>query len=296
MRPTYAYSVYGLVLRVPFPCPSLQFAPDESMPDVTVAEGPVPAELADRTAAGLAWEAAPCRFLSHAGRRTGRFLVEAGCRVTLDRSPAATDARVALHFLTTIMAAVMRQRGMLVLHANAVLTQAGAVVFSGASGSGKSSTLAALLRLGHRMLADDMTAIRMDEGGVATVVPGIAQFNLPGEAATSLNQSTDGMAQRRGRRVKITIPAAVAAAPAPLRALYLLQPEAGTTCVRREPVTGAAKFALLQASLYGPVHQADRQAFFPLEVALLSKTPVYRLVRPLDRWTMDDVLRVMLQD
>jgi hypothetical protein len=291
----YSYTVYGLVLRVPFPCSTLQPVPDESAPDVTVAEGPVPAELAARVAAGLSWQAAPGRFLSFAGRRTGRFLVEDGCRVTIDRSPAATDARIRLHFLSAVMAAVLRQRGMLVLHANAVLTATGALVFSGASGTGKSTTLGALLQQGYRMLADDMTAVHMGGDGVVTVVPGIPQFNLPSDAAASLRQATDGMARRRGRRIKVSIPAAIAADRAPLRALYLLQPEAGTS-VRREAVTGAAKFTALHGCLYGPAFQAEREALFPLEVALLAQTPVYRLVRPLDRWSMDDVLEVMLQD
>jgi hypothetical protein len=144
------------------------------------------------------------------------------------------------------------------------------------------------------MLADDMTVVREDPGESLAVVPGVPVFNLPDDAAVNLQQSTEGLMRRRGRRLKVSIPVVVAPAPAPVRALYVLQPESGSS-VRREPVTGAAKFVALRDCLYGPVFQADRESLFPLEVALLARTPVYRLFRPLDRWTMDDVLTVLLQ-
>jgi hypothetical protein len=49
-RKTFAYSVKGLIDRVPFHCPMLQAGDDEAEADVTVTEGPVPTALLDRTA------------------------------------------------------------------------------------------------------------------------------------------------------------------------------------------------------------------------------------------------------
>jgi len=292
MNDLFLYAAYGLVFELPFACPALPPAPEDSAPDVIVSEGPVPTQLADLVDQGAVWQSGATAFLSFAGRRVGRFLIEEGRRITIQRSPAATDARLCLHLLTSAMSIVLRQRGMLVLHASAVAGPNGALVLTGAPGSGKSTTLAALLQKGCQLLADDLTAIRI-EGGGALVVPGVPQFKLGRAAAANLGQVTDGLTERRGRRMKLVNPAAVACSNTPLRAFCQLQPE-DTQSLRCELVTGARKFEALDACLYGPVYPADRLVLFPLVTAVLARTAVYRVIRPIEGWSVDAVVETLL--
>ena len=62
-------------------------------------------------------------------------------------------------------AALLQQRGVMTLHASAIETQAGAVLFAGPSGIGKSSLAAALVERGNTMLADDVTGVVLDAAG-----------------------------------------------------------------------------------------------------------------------------------
>jgi hypothetical protein len=160
---SYTYHAYGLTIRVPFACPALTPSDAGSVTAaadvVVVRENPVPRRLRAPQLGEASWDAAPGSFLLRGGKRAGRFLVE-GDAVTFERNSGCDDAILARYFTDRVLAAVLRHRGLLVLHANAVEAPDGAIVIAGESGTGKSTTLAALLDRGCRMLSDDVTALR----------------------------------------------------------------------------------------------------------------------------------------
>ncbi|MBF0545522.1 MAG: SUMF1/EgtB/PvdO family nonheme iron enzyme [Candidatus Riflebacteria bacterium] len=290
---TFRYAFYGLVFQYPFPCPELPQSLGESSPDVIVAEGPVPRQLDAPTGIGYYWQSEPNRFLLFAGRRTGCFLVEAGNRVTIDRSRSATDSRILFFLLTKVLVAILLQRGHLVLHANAVLAPKGALVFFGNSGAGKSTTSAALSQRGFRILSDDITAFSKGDGNVTTVLPGIPRFYLTNDTAEKLQQPTDGMPPQRERRLKASIRFDYSISPVPLHALYLLQPGKGAS-VGCESLRGPAKISAFLQGLYDHGLKMERTQLFSLVTNLLAKTPMYCLTRPDDRWSMVEILDLVM--
>lgn len=295
MTMTYTCTAYGLVLRLPFSCPALTPAPEDAIPDVIVLNGVVPRYLAAPAAEGINWQAEPGRFLHRGGMRAGRFLVEGGERVTLERNLAAEDEMLCFHFLSAVLAAVLRQRGLLVLHANAAATPAGAVAMSGASGAGKSTTLAALLARGCAMLADDIVVLQKGQGGHVEVLPGVPQLHLTEESANAVGQDITGLPRYPWRRMKAAVPAhnSMATDAASLRALYLLQTYGGAE-LRVQLLTGAEKFAALQDCVYGPLLADEHPGLFPLFTAVAEQVPVWRLERPAERWSLNYVAEVIL--
>ena len=290
---TYTYSIYGLTLRLPFPCPVLSLAPDDAAPDITVADGRVPRHLAAPLAEAPSWQAEPYRFLLRGGARAGRFLVEDGTRVTLERNPAAEDEMLCFHFLDAVLAAILRQRGWLVLHANAAVTPTGAIAVSGESGAGKSTTLAALLQRGCTMLADDITVLRLGAAGCVEALPGVPQLHLTEEAAEGLGQDIVGLPRYRWRRMKAAVPIQIASTPAPLRALYLLRSSAQAE-LQIQTLIGAEKFAALQECVYGPLLPQEHPGQFPLFSAVTEQVTVFRLDRPAGRWSVDEIVEAVL--
>jgi hypothetical protein len=289
------YNVYNLTVSVPFPCPLLTIAPEGAPPDVIVSEGTVPRALAAPHAQGNMWQAEPGRFLFRGGNRAGRFLAEGGTRVTLERNPAAEDEMLCFYFLDAVLAAILRQRGLLILHANAAVTPTGAIAISGDSGVGKSTTLAALLQHGCTMLSDDITALRLGEEGQVQTLPGVALLHLSEDAAAGLGQDITGLPRYQWRRMKAAIPTQnqMATRPAPLRALYLLQTHAGND-LRVHALTGAGKFAALQTCVYGPLLAQEQPGQFPLLAAVADQVAVFRIERPGPLWTVPDVINVIL--
>jgi hypothetical protein len=194
-----------------------------------------------------------------------------------------------------VLAATLRQNGLLVLHANSVVTPGGAVAVSGPSGAGKSTTLAALLQRGCTMLADDVTVLRAGADGRVEVLPGPPQYCLCEDAAYSLGQNVAGLPRHRKRNQKFVVPAhsAIAKSPHPLQALYLLRSHPGSD-LRVRRLHGAEKFDAVQEAIYGPLLPQEHPSQFPLFAALTSQVKIFRMERPEKRWTADAVAEVLL--
>jgi hypothetical protein len=289
------YTAYGLTIQVPFACPALSPAPPGAAPDIVVAEGEVPLQLGAPQAEGVCWQASPGCFLWRGGPRAGRFLVEAGGRVTLQRGRRAEEELLAFHFLDAVLAAVLHQRGLLVLHANAAVTPNGAVAISGEPGAGKSTTLAALLQHGCAMLSDDITALRPGPDGCVHVLPGVPQMHLCEDSAEGLGYDIAGSPRFRWRQTKAAVEtrSAMAAHPVPLRALYLLRTHSGDG-VHIHTLTGTEKFAALQDCVYGPLLPAEHPVKFKLLAAVTAQATVSRIDRPAHHWMVDEVVARIL--
>jgi hypothetical protein len=295
---SYTYHAYGLTIRVPFACPALT-APDAgsvaAAVDVVVDERPVPRRLPAPRAGAASWDAAPGLFLLRGGRRAGRFLVEANA-VTFERNSRCDDAALARHFTDQVLAAVLRHRGLLVLHANAVETSGGVIVIGGESGTGKSTTLAALLDRGCRMLSDDVTALRPgDAPGSVEVLPGAAQTHLTKDAAEGLGYLVDPAQLQPWRRMKAAIAThdGMASRAGRLRALYVLGLSRGDDVAVTE-VSGGDKFHALQKCVYGPMFTEEHPALFPFMSTVVAAVPFFRLERPAGRWSVSEVANAVL--
>jgi hypothetical protein len=291
----FTYHGYGLTIRAPFECPALEPAEGDDV-DLTVTEGRVPRRLASPAVGGPAWEAEPDRFLLRTGRRGGRFLVEHG-QVTLERNPEADDRVLATAFVTVVLAAVLVQRGRLVLHANAAELDGGAVVIAGSSGAGKSTTLAALLKAGCRMLADDITVARLASDGRVEVLPGAGEVRLTHAASSRLGLDLPAELEAPWGRGKAVLPARarLATEPARLERMYLLE-TSDRSALDVTPLSGSEKFDGLITSVYGPLFAAEHDRVFPVCAAMLEQVQVFRIRRPTADWSIEQLSTVLLDD
>jgi hypothetical protein len=240
------------------------------------------------------WDAAPGRFLLRGGRRAGRFLVEAG-QVTLEPNPGAEEEMLGRCFTEEVLPAMLRHRGLLVLHANAALTPDGVVVLAGQSGAGKSTTLAALIERGCAMLADDVTAVGLTHDGHSEVLPGVARVRLTAAAAGGLGYELAPGSPEPRRRLKsaLATDGQMADSPGRLLAIYVLATHAGPQ-LRLDELSGADKFEALQSCMYGPMMVEDHPAVFPLVQAVIATARIYRLERPAGGWTVPEVADTVL--
>lgn len=165
------------------------------------------------------------------GRGDLRLTVEGLCRFRIsnaeqiawhraDRSVSDQDLRTFL--LGSAVGALLIQRGMLVLHGNALERDGQAIVCLGHSGAGKSTLAYALMQQGWRLLADDLVAITPD----GQVLPGIPRIKLWHDAAKAFGLNPGELAPiRQGLQKYLLMGQAIerAVRPCPLRALYLIR-------------------------------------------------------------------------
>jgi hypothetical protein len=302
MSMTYSYMLYRLTINLPLPCDFLPPVENDTDPDVIVAYGSVPSELHDKRAsddtweAGYCWQAAPGRYLLKGGNRSARFLVEGGNRVTVERNPAAEDDLLLFHLLHYAIAALFRQRGLLALHASAVTEAGGGIAICGNSQAGKTTTLAAMLQSGSEMISDDLTVLRFAAGGLVEVVPGPQRLHLWDEAAHTLAFDVPRLGRHpmRPGKAAVQAPEKLGQEPAPLRKIFVIEPspEEDLSVLR---LSGTEKFNALLECLYGPIFQEEHPGLFSIFSAAVRQADVFRIRRPEHRWSVREVVKVILE-
>jgi hypothetical protein len=292
----YTYTIFELTLAVPFPCPMLSLAPIGAVADVEVIEGQVPRNLPEATLKGQNWELAHRIFLFRGGSRAGRFLVEGGERITLERNPSAEESLICSFLLTTVIAVLLQQRGLLVLHANVVVTPRGAIAIAGTSGAGKSTTQAALLKQGSLMLTDDVTVLRSQPDGTVVALPGVPKMNLCEDAALKLGHDIKNLPRNPLQSLKVVIPVALGdsmAEPVTLKAIYLISRHSGDGLVVNQ-LKGIAKFVAMQDCIYGPQLTEELPELFSLLRAVTEQVDITTLQRPIRGCSLNKVMEEVL--
>ena len=98
-----------------------------------------------------------------------------------------------LFLLGTSFGALLMQRGILPLHGSAMVVNGRGVVFTGMSGAGKSSLLAAFRKKGYPFLTDDVVAVTVDTAGTAWIHPSYPQQKLWRDSTKAVGVDTDSL-------------------------------------------------------------------------------------------------------
>jgi hypothetical protein len=180
-------------------------------------------------------------------------LIRDGKSIEFEANPAQ-DTIAALHILGSCTGALLFQRGLIPLHGNTTATKHGVAMFAGKIGAGKSATTMAMLRRGHRLVADDISAVSMEDGkeqAAPSVLPGFPRLKLWRASLQHFGCDPAEFQRLRPGLDKFQVPVSeqFIGEPQPLRAIYILQP-CDTTEVRVHNLSGLAKLEALRPHLY----------------------------------------------
>jgi hypothetical protein len=149
-----------------------------------------------------------------------RFVVEGGHTISFDVVSDVEEEIVQARILGEIMAGLLRQRGLLVIHACAVEKNGEAIAFVGESGWGKSTLAEFLCQNGYRLLTDDVMAL---DG--THVIPSYPQIRLRADSADHFTRGGgvvfEAIARNGPKHAHNGVQ--MADSPVPLRSLYLLE-------------------------------------------------------------------------
>lgn len=274
------YSLFGLRVSSELPLPEV--APGEGAAEVAIRLGKVPDELPDATKRTAQFEVAPGRLrLEISG--VASFLVSHGNEILIEPAAGAEESEIRVFLLGSAMGALLQQRGFLPLHASAVESRGRAVLFAGDSGLGKSTLAAAFHAAGHRVVADDVTAVRVGDDGVPVAYPAYPELKLWADALDKLGLDAAGLPMPRPQVDKSRLPVDDfgAADPLPITDIYLL--EVGEDEPVIEPIAGMSKLDALARNTYRGCFlegSGIKQAHFRLSVALARHARLARVVRP----------------
>ncbi|UVK39170.1 serine kinase [Mesorhizobium sp. AR10] len=177
------YKAYGLTISSEVALPELEPA-EPAAADIAITVGPIdlPEPLLD---AGTAFRFEPdWQYL--AWPAVGAFLISDACRIEVDPAPGIDDPLIAFPLLGPVMALLLHQRGLLILHASAIAVGGKSAIFMGDKGAGKSTTAGAMIRAGHGLLTDDVVALDLADPDRPMIVPGFPQLKLAADAAAAI--------------------------------------------------------------------------------------------------------------
>ncbi len=279
------YKLFNLTIETDVPLSLLPPAPQNSLAELTFQEGSVPKRLANPRQEGTFYQVAEREFLLEI-EALGRFWGRDGNLVVLERASSADDHRVALFLLGTVLGALLQQRGVFLLHASAVVGDAGAILIAGESGAGKSTLTAGMVQQGYRFLSDDTCLLTL-EGGRVMAHSGHPHIKLWRDSLDLLGLSAHGLPRVHPDIEKFYWPVGVAfeTTSQPVHAFFALK-TAGETEVAVTRLTGVEKISVLAENTFrvealGYVaSQAECIAYW---IARAPFFDLFRVTRPLGR-------------
>jgi len=292
----HCYRAYGLTLRSELPLPELRPATPGDPVDVEILRRPIARRQAvptDELFLELDGEDSYFEFSF-----VGRILLRGCSRIDVDPNPGVAPGVENLALLGAVMAVLLQNRGLLTLHGGAVQTPAGACVFLGDKGAGKSTLVSALTVAGHRLLADDIAAIRFENGAPSEVVPGYPQVKISPTAAALLNIENaveNPMVIPDFSKLRLQLPD-FCAAPLPVAGVYILSRGDSVELSRMTPSDAFAAIVRYSHGVrFGGKFLHGKTAARHMEhcAALAGTVPVFSLQTPASIEHLPEISRLL---
>ncbi|GAB5445412.1 hypothetical protein [Gymnodinialimonas sp.] len=225
----------------------------------------------------------------------GRMIIRDGCEIGYELAAGVTYANMRVYLLGSGLGTLLIQRGLIVMHGNAIDMGTGCLTCVGLSGVGKSTTATGMMQRGYPLIADDVCPVDAQR----RVIPGMPHVKIWQETADALGILTPDLPAVAPDLPKYRLPmrAAFSDQPLPLRLLVELCPS-DVTEVHVTPVTGPKKIALIQQNMYRYqiVHGMQLGAVsFRHAAERFSGVKAFRVERPAEGFDLDNLLDTLVQ-
>lgn len=246
------YMAYGLTIASELELPELLTSTSTSTSDADAAELEISygqistADLdAGTQISPFVWVSDDTFWLHVPG--VARFSVSGGSRIVVMPFPGVDQASVRVFLLGSVLGAVLFQRGLLLLHGNAVEVNGRCLVCLGPSGVGKSTLATAFMQRGYRVLADDVVPI----DGNCSAVPGFPRLKVWEDTVEKMAIGLEGRTRVRPQlnKFNLSIRDSFCDTPLPVRWIYLLSAE-NRQGFEVQPISGMNRFVPLRNNTY----------------------------------------------
>lgn len=279
---TYHYHTFGLNIQSEIALPELLTTAATVLSDVQIKIGKTPTTLPNCLKRGVTYEVAEQQFLLDL-KDIARFYVSNGDSIIIEPKAGSVEGDIRLFLLGSCLGAILHQRKTLALHASAIVHEGKAVLFTGISGAGKSTTANAFCLKGYKMLTDDVCPVQfMDSKPYA--LAGYPQSKMWEDALEKMSISYKNLKFIRTGIHKRNLPlnGSFVSTPTEIKALYILQSHNKPT-VELHPVADADKFRLIKNMTYRRylIKDLGMQPYHFMNGSQLANSiHVQRIIRP----------------
>jgi hypothetical protein len=298
------YKAFHLHFETPFECPELLPIGKEeveTLERVVVRLGRVPEHLDHAVQQWQVFESNENEVLLKI-EGVANFLIRNGNEIVIEKEDGCSEETLRLYLFGSAVGALLQQRGYLTLHASAIKTDKGAVLFAGDSGAGKSTTLQEFLRRGYQKLSDDTIALYYDETrGEVICLPSYPQSKIWQKTADLFDHDTTQLRQLHPEMDKYALSTREHFYDhvLPLHAIYLLQVSDEAEEVVLEEVRGMDKFKVVNDNTYRNIYSYKlpyRQEHFRIASHISQFHHVIHVMRPNDQLTLSELCNMIVNN
>lgn len=291
----YRYAAYGITINSELALPELAVAVGENA-EVVIRIGQVGNEppppggcRVTPDEACFAWD------------QLGRFWVRNGREIVVAPWRGVDERLIRLPLLGVVLATLLVQRGLFVLHASAVAIDGQAIAFLGDKGRGKSTLAAGFCARGYGLLADDVVAVDVSSEDCPQVLSGFPQLKLwPDSATMALGDDPAALPTLAPGYEKRARPARDAFVPeaAPLRGVYVIADGPTAQLVALTPHEAVVQLiAHSYAARFGTqlLRGAEASHHFRQCTNVARTVPAFSLERPRRLPRLPSVVQMVIQ-
>lgn len=170
------FSVFGLIIESEIKLPELFPAEAEAQVQVKICLGQVPLTLDDVVKKSPWYEISQNAYLLRV-EGIADYYVQNGDSIMIAPNEKASQADIRVFLLTSVIAQLLYQRGVFVLHGSAVQIKDKATLFLGPTIAGKTALILELYRKGYPLLSDELCAVTIENGEIV-ILPGIPRLTV----------------------------------------------------------------------------------------------------------------------
>ncbi|NOT46201.1 MAG: hypothetical protein HOP17_00430 [Acidobacteria bacterium] len=220
----------------------------------------------------------------------GTAFVRGGRDVIVEPAEGIDERDLSPYINGSILAVLLHQRGLMVLHASAVVLNGQAVAFLGDKGAGKSTFAAFLQNRGHTLLTDDLVPVKFTDDR-AFAVPGFPRIRLWADSVTSIGVDPQTLPTINSlvNKHSYGCPDRFSEDPVEINRLYVLAEDEEINIQKLDPKESFIE--IVRNCYLSRYTDATGQtvSHFGNCVALAGSVPVFRLTRPHDFTALPDV-------
>lgn len=298
MKNKYFYHVFGLTVESEIQFSELPYGKDIS--DIKICIGDVPDKIDhEHIYKGLNFKFSNRNEFWLYIKCVAHFYIQNGEKIIVEPLDAADMGVVKSYLFSVVFGIVLLQRKLSALHGSSIVVNNKCLVFTGASGTGKSTICNLLTNKGFQFLADDISVLYMNEKGIPMVQPAYPHQRLCGDIATNFQSSTDRLQTSIENDGKILyyIPDSFINKPIPLAAIIELSPKHECVVSIKE-LTGTEKLKSFIENIFcfAFLQQAGiNQKLFMDAFNIVKDIPYYRLERPIGKYTQEQQIDLVME-
>ncbi|SDO00195.1 HPr kinase/phosphorylase [Alkalicoccus daliensis] len=292
-----AYQAFGLNIFSSFPLKGMKEAAFDMM-DVFIERKDLAAEWEEKAAPGTHFVFDPVRVLFKIDD-AGIFAVERGVLIEFHPFISTSESKIRLYLMGSCMGILLMQRNILPMHGSALNIYGKAVIITGDSGAGKSTTAAALMKKGCRLISDDVIPVHW-ETETPKIFPAYPQQKLWKKSLDAFGIKDNNFEPVIEREEKFNVPVVdqFENKPLPVGGIFeLICSDNKNINVTR--ISGLSGIELLYKNTYRNFFIAPcgwEEWHFQAMVKLAAAADIHSIQRPKETFTAEEIASYILRE